>query len=147
MTAEQGAPIIVEQWYPVDRETLWQAITEPEQMRRWYFAPMEDFRPEVGFVTEFDVTSGDRLFRHHWSVTAVEVGERLTYEWRYPGYPGGPVTTVWRLSEAENGTRLTVTCSGMQSFPQEVPEFTRSSCEGGWQYFLQGQLKAYLGGD
>ncbi len=141
MSAE---PIVVEETYPVDREIVWRAVTDPEQMRRWYFETMEDFRPEVGFETRFDVDAGERVFGHHWKVTRVQPGRSITYEWRYDGYPGLGMTE-WRLSDTDGGTKLTLVCTGIESFPRDVPELTRESCENGWEFFLRERLAAYLG--
>lgn len=137
-------PIVVEQSFPVSRESVWKAVTDPELMRQWYFEPMEDFRPEVGFETRFEVESGGRVFRHLWEVTEVVPRQVLTYTWRYDGYPGLGATE-WKLLEIPGGTKLVLTCNGIESFPQEIPEFTRASCQAGWEYFLRDRLCAFLG--
>ncbi len=51
----RAEPIVVEQFYKVPIQVVWKAITDKDQMRRWYFEPMADFRPEVGFETKFAV--------------------------------------------------------------------------------------------
>ena len=118
-------PIVVEQSFPVQPEVVWHAITDPDLMRQWYFEPLEDFRPEVGFETQFDVDTGG------WRVTDVVPGESITYEWRYKGFPGVG-STEWKLSKTDDGTTLRLLCSGIESFPQDIPEFTRESCTAGW---------------
>lgn len=138
-------PIVVEQLLPVSRSATWRAITVPTLMRLWYFEQIEDFRAEVGFETGFDVQSGGRVFRHLWQVTEVVPRRVLTYTWRYDGYPGVG-TTEWRLAESDEGTTLTLTCTGIESFPQEIPELTPESCRAGWEYFIQSRLPAFLAG-
>ena len=32
----------------------------------------------------------------------------------------------------------------VESFPQDIPEFSRMSCLGGWTYFINQSLKEYL---
>ena len=137
-------PIVVEQTFAVDRERLWQAITDPDEMRQWYFESIPDFRAVVGFETLFDVDTGGRVFGHRWTVTDVEEGGRLVYEWRYDGYPGLG-RTEWELAEAPDGTRLRLTSTGTETFPQDVPEFRRESGVRGWRYFLQESLPSFLG--
>lgn len=136
-------PIIVEQSFPVEPETVWRAVTDPVLMRQWYFEPIADFRPEVGFETEFDVETGGRTFRHRWKVTNVVPGRSITYTWRYDGFPGVG-STEWKLSKTPEGTRLLLICSGIESFPQDIPEFTRESGQAGWEYFIQGSLPSFL---
>ena len=55
-------PIIVEETYNKPIDTVWSAITEPVQMRKWFFDNIPDFKPEVGFEIEFDVEAGGRVF-------------------------------------------------------------------------------------
>lgn len=127
------------------RAAVWDALTRPEQMREWYFANMPDFRAEVGFTTDFRMQSETRTFTAHWEVTRVDPGKEITYVWSYAEYPGaGPVT--FTLADADGGTRVTVYNEGLESFPDGIPEFTEESCRGGWEYFLQQRLPAYLGG-
>lgn len=136
-------PIVVEQRFPVQPDAVWLAVTKPDLMRQWYFEAIEDFRPEVGFETEFDVESGGRIFRHRWKVTGVVPGESITYTWRYGGFPGLG-STAWKLSKTDDGTKLVLICTGIESFPQDIPEFTRESCRAGWEYFIQQSLPSFL---
>ena len=73
-------PIVVEQSFPVTPETVWRAITKPNLMRLWYFEQIEDFRPEVGFETQFDIEVNGRIFSHQWKVTEVVPGSSITYD-------------------------------------------------------------------
>lgn len=139
-------PIIVDELFPVQPEVVWRAITVPDLMRQWYFDTIEDFRPKVGFETEFDVDAGRRVFRHRWKVVAVTPGRSITYTWRFEGF-SGVGSTEWKLSETPDGTRLVLINKGIESFPRDVPEFTRESGEGGWKYFIQERLRSFLGGD
>jgi uncharacterized protein YndB with AHSA1/START domain len=94
---ERTEPIVVEETFDVPPEIVWKAITDPGQMRQWFFEQMNQFRPEVGFETKFEVQVEDRVFPHVWNVTEVIPGEKIAYGWRYDGYPGdGKVT--WELS-------------------------------------------------
>jgi len=135
--------IVVEQELAAPPDAVWLAVTVPERMRSWYFEQIDDFRAEVGFTTRFDVTSGGRVFRHLWEVTAVVPQERLTYEWRYAGFPGVGATE-WRLAETPAGTRLVLTWTEIERFPREIPEFRPESGRAGWEYFLRERLPGFL---
>jgi len=139
-------PIIVEQSFNASRETVWRAITERDQMINWFFDNIPDFRADVGFETRFEVDSGQRHFSHLWKITDAVPEQRLVYEWRYEEY-SGTGTVTFELFEDGDGSLLRVTNEGLESFPQDVPEFARESCEGGWKYFIQDNLKRYLGAD
>ncbi|MCD4749833.1 MAG: PH domain-containing protein [Thermoanaerobaculales bacterium] len=136
-------PIVVEQSFSVQPEAVWQAITTSSLMRQWYFEQIEDFRPEVGFETEFDIEVSGRIFRHQWKVTEVVPVESITYTWRYEGFPGLG-STEWKLSKIDEGTKLVLTSTGIESFSSDIPEFTRERGIVGWEYFIQQSLSSFL---
>lgn len=137
-------PIIVEEKFQLDIGKVWKAITELNQMTQWFFENIPDFKPEVGFETQFNVKTPERDFLHVWKITEVEPLKKITYSWKYKGY-SGEGTVIFELMEEERaGTKLRLTCIGIETFPQEIPEFTRESCEGGWNYFINERLKTYL---
>ena len=142
-TIEQ--PIVVEETYKADLGRVWSAITDIAEMPKWYFDNIPDFRPEVGFRTEFLVECGGRQFTHEWKITDVVPGERIVYDWRYAEYPGAAEVT-FALAPEGGGTRLTVTNRVMDDFPDEIPEFTRESGVAGWTYFVKESLKKHLDG-
>ncbi|MHC4664643.1 MAG: SRPBCC family protein [Planctomycetota bacterium] len=135
--------IVVEQIYNAPIAVVWKAIVEKDQMRQWFFKPMTDFKPEVGFETQFDVQVEGQNYPHQWKVTEVVPERRITYDWRYGGYPGNSSVT-WELSETPDGTKLKLTHKGIETFPQDDPIFSRESGEAGWEYFLHESLKAFL---
>ena len=40
-------------------------------MRRWFFEPMTEFEPKVGFETQFDVQCEGQNYPHQWKVTEI----------------------------------------------------------------------------
>ena len=136
-------PIVVEQAYHAPVQVVWKAITDKDQMRRWFFETMIDFEPEVGFETQFNVRCEDRDYLHIWKVSDVVPQKRIAYGWRYGGHPGNS-TVAWDLSETPAGTKLTLTHDVHESFPQDDPNFSRESCQAGWDYFIRDSLKTYL---
>ena len=136
-------PIIVEQTFDASIDVVWKAITEIDQMRRWYFENIQSFKPEVGFETQFNVRSQDRNFLHMWKVTEVVPRKMISYNWKYENYPGGSVV-FFELSEQNNMTKLRLKVEIKESFPEDIPEFTRESCIEGWDFFIRKSLKEYL---
>ena len=136
-------PIIVKQKFTISRERLWQIITEPTLMRQWFFAEIPDFKAEVGFQTRFNVDAGERQFMHLWEIVEVKLKSTIVYDWRYEGYIGQG-NVKFELEDVEGGSILVVTSAGMESFPQDVPEFSRESCEGGWKYFINEKLVEFV---
>ena len=136
-------PIIVEENYQVPIEQVWSALTDLEKMRQWYFGNIPAFKPEVGFNTQFNVQSEDRIFPHQWRVTEVNPPQMITYTWRFDGYQGDSFV-VFELFKQKEATKLRLTVQILESFPQDIPEFTRESCIAGWNYFLKQRLKEFL---
>ena len=136
-------PITIEQNFKNPPAVIWKAITDIHQMRQWYFGNIPDFRPEVGFETQFEVHSTNRIFLHQWKITEVVHLKKITYNWKYDGYPGDSFVT-FELFPQDNRTLLRLTTKIEEDFPQDIPEFTRESCEAGWIYFIQNRLKNFL---
>ena len=136
-------PIVVEQEYisPVGR--LWEAITDPTQMKQWFFAEMKDFEPTVGFETKFQIEFDGKVYAHVWKVIVVDPGKKIVYDWSYDNCEGrGHVT--WDLEETSGGSKLTLTNSIIESFPQDDPAFKRESGEAGWRFFINEELKEFV---
>ncbi len=47
-------PVIVERTFSAPIARVWKALTDVEEMRRWYF-DLKEFKAEVGFEFEFTV--------------------------------------------------------------------------------------------
>ena len=136
-------PIIVEQNIQRATNEVWDAITQVVQMRDWFFDNIPAFEPVAGFETRFMVKTPERNFLHQWKITEAVPGRKLTYHWTYSAYPGEGYVT-FELFGNNYQTTLRLTTLGMESFPQDIPEFTRKSCLGGWNYFIKERLKNYL---
>ena len=135
--------IIVEQWFNKPNDEVWSAITDHKQMTCWFFENIPAFEPVVGFETAFDVTSKNRIFRHLWRIEKVQVGKMIQYNWQYLDIEGVGYVT-FELTEIDSKTRLRVTNSGLETFPDDIPEFSQESCRGGWEYFINERLQHYL---
>lgn len=136
-------PVVVEQTFSKDKKMVWSAISNVEEMVQWYFNNIPEFKAEVGFKTKFDVDSGERIFPHIWEVIEVIPYQKLVYNWQFDGYEGSS-NSIFELIEESDSIKLRLTCEVLEDFSDKIPEFRRESCLGGWEYFIQGQLKEYL---
>ena len=136
-------PIVVSQRFEAPVETVWKAITDLDWMTRWYFENIPAFEPAVGFATEFVVVSSGRRFPHRWRVTEVVAEAKISYDWTYENYPGRGLVT-FALEPRAGGTLLTLSNDVLEDFPDDVPELRRSSCQAGWEYFIQQRLAEFL---
>ncbi len=133
-------PIIVEQTFDRLLKDVWEAITVLDKMKKWFFNNIPSFEPVVGFKTRFVIQVEDRIFPHLWELTEVEPMKKITYDWRYEGYPGSSFV-VFELIEEGNQTKLRLTYTVVENFPDNFPEFTRESGIEGWSYFIKKNLK------
>ena len=136
-------PIIIEQTFNTSVDTVWNAITEIEQMRQWYFESISSFKPEVGFETQFNINSQDNNFLHKWKVTEVVPLKMLAYNWKYEGISGDSFVK-FELFEENKLTTLRLTHQVLEDFPDDIPEFSRESGVEGWTFFIRKSLKEFL---
>lgn len=136
-------PIIVEQTINKTVDIIWNAITDINQMRQWYFDNIPSFKPEVGFETRFNVQSHSRNFLHIWKVTEVIPMKIIKYNWRYDGYFGDSLVT-FELFKQNSSTLLRLTHIVNEDFPDDIPEFSRESGLQGWKYFIKECLVEFL---
>lgn len=136
-------PVVIEQVFNTSARQLWEALTNLEKMKFWFFDNMKTFVPEVGFETQFAVHVEERTFTHLWKITEVIPFKKITYNWKYEEYPGDSFVT-FEIIEEENRVRLILTMKIVEDFPDDIPEFTRESCLGGWNYFLKENLYNYF---
>jgi len=135
-------PVIVERTIDAPVEIVWQAITDKDRMKEWYFN-LEDFRPEVGFEFRFPGQGRKgESYLHICKVTEVIPLRKLTYSWNYQGYEGMSKVT-FELTEESNRTKLKLTHQGLETFPKH-PDFSPESFMEGWTGLIGTSLKNYL---
>ena len=140
---KKDAPIIIEESFKAPISKVWSAITKLDEMVKWYFENIPEFKAEIGFSTRFDIVSGDRTFPHIWTITEVIAEEKIAYRWQYENYRGDSIVEFNLLEENER-TNLKLKVNILEDFPDEVPEFKRDSCIGGWTYFINNRLKTHI---
>lgn len=139
----QSEIVSVRESFNVHAGVLWQSITEPNQMRQWFFSEITDFKPEEGFETQFDVSFDGRTFRHIWKIIEVVPGEKIVYDWSYAGYEGRAKVT-FKVYASSAGSSLVIDHEIMDSFSTDEPAFSLAATKAGWEYFLSENLKEYL---
>ncbi len=135
-------PIIIDQGFNVPVLRLWNAITNRDEMEKWYFN-LKEFKPEVGFEFSFSAGAPDKQYLHICKITEVIFCKKLTYSWRYEGYEGISYVT-FELFDAGETTRLKLTHTGLETFPQNNPDLARHNFVAGWTDIIGRSLKEYL---
>ncbi len=136
-------PIIIERLFTAEIEDVWRAITEKELMKQWYF-DLDEFRAEVGFTFEFIGGPEDGIqYVHQCEITEVIPQKKLTYRWKYKGYAGASFVTFELVASGTN-TKLILTHSGIETFPDSNPDFAIHNFETGWNHIINTSLDQFL---
>lgn len=134
-------PFVIERIFNATADKVWQAISEYEKLKQWYFE-FEDFKPEVGFEFVFYGGSEGKSFKHICVVTEVVEGKKLAYSWRYDGYPGNSIVTMEIFPEGDK-TRLKLTHEGLETFPP-IEDFKKENFAMGWTEIIGKILKEFV---
>lgn len=137
----KNEPFVIERIYNAPIEKVWKAITDKEDMKKWYF-DLAEFKPEVGFEFQFEGGNEDRSYLHLCKVTEVVTGKKLTYSWRYDGYEGNSFVSFELFPEGQK-TRVKLTHEGLETFPQNIPDFAKENFAAGWTEILGTSLKQF----
>ena len=135
-------PIIIESSFNVPVKKVWHAITDKNDMKKWFF-DFESFISEAGFQFHFTGGKDDRQYLHLCQITEAIPETKLAYCWRYDGYEGNSLVT-FELSEDGKYTNLKLTHSGLETFPKSNPDFARENFVEGWTYIIGTSLKTFL---
>ncbi|WP_172435937.1 SRPBCC family protein [Sediminicola luteus] len=143
-TMDVPADIVVERLIRANKQDAWRALTEKESMLAWFFSSIPDFKPKLGFQTQFVIKPSARTFTHVWKVFAVVPYGQIAYLWHYTEYEG-LAEVSFTIKEVDGNVEVAVRNRVLEPFPTEIPEFTRESGLNGWHFFMD-RLKDYLEG-
>jgi len=134
--------VIVERTFSAPIARVWKALTDVEEMRRWYF-DLKEFKPEVGFEFEFTVEHEGVKYCHLCKITEVR---RVSFaESRYKGHEGDSLVAFELFADGEK-TRLKLTHEGLETFPK-TPSFARKRFIQGWTQIIGSSLKEFVESD
>jgi uncharacterized protein YndB with AHSA1/START domain len=135
-------PIILQKTLHAPIARVWKAITDKEEMKKWYF-DIKEFKPEAGFEFQFYAGEEGKPYLHLCKVTKVIAGRKISYSWRYDGYAGISHVT-FELTEEGDHTRLRLTHRDLETFPIENPDLAKENFVAGWKELISISLKEYL---
>jgi len=138
----ENDPFVIERIFDAAQAAVWEAITEKDEMKQWYF-DLAEFKPEVGFEFRFSAGPDHKTYLHVCRITEAIAGKKLTYSWRYDGYDGISFVTFELFPEGDK-TRLVLTHSGLDSFPADNADFGKENFVAGWTDIIGRSLKEFL---
>jgi uncharacterized protein YndB with AHSA1/START domain len=142
--------LVIRRTYPADRARVWQAFTDPAEMKAWG-APEDMFVAD--FVADLRVGGAYRLtmqkkdggeqYIAKGAYREITPQERIVYTWTWeedtPEEEHETLVT-WEFRESGAGTELTLTHENLAS------EESRVGHTGGWNQFLD-KFGRYLAGE
>lgn len=135
-------PFVIERTFDAPINKVWQALTDREKMAKWYFT-LDSFEAVVGFEFSFSGGSEQQTYLHLCQVTAVEFEKKLSYTWRYDGFPGNSEVTFELFADGDK-THLKLTHEGLHTFAGNGPDFVRACFAEGWTEIVGNLLKRYV---
>lgn len=133
----------LERTYNAPVSKVWQALTDKDQMKKWYF-DLAAFKAEPGFEFQFDGKGKEgQLYVHLCKVVEVIPEKKLSHTWTYKGLPGMS-TVTWELFSEGGKTRVKLTHEGLESFAVNGPDFMLESFTAGWTHILGKGLKEFV---
>jgi len=135
-------PIVMERVYNAPVNKVWEAISNKEQMKEWYF-DLAEFKAEPGFEFRFEAGDENVNYVHLCVVKEVIPNSKLSYTWRYEGYEGDSLVT-FELFPENGGTRLKLTHEGLETFPADNPAFAKKNFLAGWTEITGTALKNFV---
>jgi len=139
----ENRAFVIEQTYQAPNSLVWEAISNKDEMRLWYF-DLPEFKPLVGCEFRFmGGPSEERQYKHICQVTEVLPDKKIAYTWRYDGYEGNTLVT-FELFNEDGQTRLKLTHEGLETFPADNPDFARENFSVGWTWLIGTSLKEFL---
>lgn len=134
--------VVIERIYEATIEKVWEALTNKDQMKQWYF-DVSDFKAEVGFEFQFSAENEGKIYLHKCKVVEAKPITKIAYTWSYEGYEGQSLVTFELFSEDENKTRLKLTHSGTDNFLSH-PDFEKADFNEGWESILGQSLRNFV---
>ncbi|WP_257670685.1 SRPBCC family protein [Parapedobacter tibetensis] len=135
--------LVFEHTYSAPIERVWKALTDKEQLKAWYF-DIADFKPELGFEFTFSGGKDGENFVHHCKVVEVNPPHKLSYTWAYEGYPGQSLVSFELDELSAKETKLTLTHSDIDTFPDDNDAFAPASFNEGWTFILGESLRKFV---
>jgi len=135
-------PFVIERTLNAPVNKVWQAITDKDKMKQWYF-DLAEFKPEVGFEFSFEGGSKDRTYIHLCKITEVIPGKKLSHTWQYKGIAGTSVVTFELFPEGDK-TKIRLTHEGIGTFKGNGPDFAIESFTAGWTHIIGTSLVTFV---
>lgn len=135
--------VIIEAVFETTKEKVWEALTNPQVMKVWYF-DIPNFKLNVGNDLSF-YESEKKEYLHTGKILKVEENKLFQHTWLHPEQSKGSSTVTWEIEEIETDkVKVTLTHEGLENFIDAGPAFSPENYEMGWNAIVKTNLRNYL---
>lgn len=134
-------PIIKEVSINAPLAIVWDAITNQEQMKEWYF-DIAGFEAVPGHAFDFWAECDGEAYLHICKVREVIPLKKISYTWRYEQTKGETLVSFELFADGDI-TKVRLTHEGVELFADHGKDFARECFDAGWTDFIQRALKDY----
>lgn len=134
-------PIIKEITVNAPISKVWKAITEKDQLAKW-FHTSNDYIFEEGRTFHMDAMHEGKNYLHTLTITKIEPEKKLGLDWFIDG-DCGITHVLYELKAEGDKTLVKVTHSGFDKYGTEA-ENNREGYNVGWDHVLNTLLKEYV---
>lgn len=136
-------PIIISFTFDTPIDTVWKALSEEDQLKKWYF-PVENYQFEIGKEFTFYESAETKTYLHKARFLNIIDHKLIEYTWEHPSHSKGTSIVRWELQEDGDKTKVTLTHTGTESFIDAGPAFTKANYEMGWNAIVGTMLRNHL---
>lgn len=135
--------IKVEAVFNATKSKVWEAITQPEIMKIWYF-DISNFNLVIDNEFTFYETDGTAFF-HKCKILNFEENKMLQHTWTHPEQSKGTSVVTWEIEEIDaEKVKVTLSHEGVESFGDGGVNFAPANYEMGWNALVKTSLRNYL---
>lgn len=134
--------VVIEVMLQAEVDKVWGALTEKEQMSRWYFT-IAEFSPSPGFQFKMFGEKKGVIFPISCTVKEVDENKKLSYTWSYDDYPAETLV-IFELKNLGDQTELRLRHEGLQNIPHDGTETSVRNHADGWDFIIRSSLKQYI---
>ncbi|WP_343609166.1 SRPBCC domain-containing protein [Chryseobacterium oranimense] len=136
-------PITVQYKINAPLEKVWNALTDKNEMKSWYF-DIRDFVLETGKEFNFYEPGEAKKYHHQCRILEIVPNRKLKHTWSYPEFSDAVTTVTWELQEEGSGTLVTLTHDNIESFDSLGENFSSKNFTEGWNGIIGQSMKNYL---
>lgn len=129
--------------YRVSRKTIWEAITDPDELEQWFFK-VHNFNLERGCEFDFFEPGGYNKYYHVCRILDFKRRQFLRYSLTYPNFSRGVSIVTWKIRSAFKGTRVILIHSHLESYSDAGMDFHPDNFRHGWNQVLGKALKDFV---